>query len=84
MPLARVEHHDRGVGGGQHAVGVLGEVAVARGVEQVDDVVAVGELEHRRGDGDAALLLQLHPVRAPPAPLAPGLDRAGLAASAPP
>ena len=34
--LGRVEHHDRGVGGGQHPVGVLGEVAVARGVEQVE------------------------------------------------
>ena len=34
--LGRVEHHDRGVGRGQHAVGVLGEVAVAGGVEQVD------------------------------------------------
>ena len=29
--LGRVEDHDRGVGGGQHPVGVLGEVAVARG-----------------------------------------------------
>ena len=60
--LGRVEHHHRGVGGGQHPVGVLGEVAVARGVEQVDHAVAVGELQHGRGDRDAALLLQLHPV----------------------
>ena len=61
--LGRVEHHDRGVGGGQHPVGVLGEVAVTGGVEQVDDAVAVRELQHRRGDGDAALLLERHPVR---------------------
>ena len=60
--LGRVEHHHHGVDGGQHAVGVLGEVAVARRVEQVDDVVAVGELHHRRADRDAALLLHLHPV----------------------
>jgi hypothetical protein len=76
--LGGVEDHDGGVDGGQHAVGVLGEVAVARGVEQVEDVVAVGELQHRRGDGDAPLLLELHPVGPGPPPLAPGLDLAGL------
>ena len=52
---------------------------MAGGVEQVDDVVAVGELQHGRGDRDAALLLQLHPVRRGRAPPAAGLDRAGLA-----
>ena len=36
--LGRVQHHDRGVGCRQHPVGVLGEVAVARGVQQVHDV----------------------------------------------
>ena len=85
--LGRVEHHDRGVGRGQHAVGVLGEVAVAGSVEQVhDDLVpatggrarAVGELQHRRGDRDAALLLERHPVRRRRAPPLAGLDRAGL------
>ncbi len=46
--LRGVEQHHRGVDGGEHAVGVLGEVAVAGGVEQVDHAVAVGELQHRR------------------------------------
>ena len=64
--LRRVEQHHRRVDGGEHAVGVLGEVAVAGGVEQVDHVVAVLELQHRGGDGDAALLLHLHPVRRDP------------------
>jgi hypothetical protein len=32
-----VDHHHGGVDRGQHAVGVFGEVFVARGVEQVDD-----------------------------------------------
>ena len=76
--LGGVEHHHRGVGGGQHPVGVLGEVAVAGGVEQVDDAVAVGELQHGRGDRDAALLLELHPVGGGRAAAAAGLDRAGL------
>jgi hypothetical protein len=73
-----VEHHDRRVGGGEDPVGVLGEVAVTRGVEQVHDVVVVRELQHGRGDGDPALLLHLHPVRAHPASLAPRLHRPGL------
>jgi hypothetical protein len=39
------------------------EVFVPRGVEQVDDAVAVGELHHRRSHRDAALFFQFHPVR---------------------
>ena len=35
---------------------------MTRGVEQVDQAVGIGELHHRGGDGDAALLLHLHPV----------------------
>src|SRR5579885_2211664 len=35
---------------------------MAGGVQQVDNAVAVRELHHRGGDGDAALLLELHPV----------------------
>lgn len=62
----RVDHHDGGVDRRERAVGVFGEVFVARRVEQVDDVVAtvvaVRKLHHRRGHRDAALLLQLHPV----------------------
>ena len=46
-------------------------------VEQVHDAVPVRELEHGRGDRDAALLLELHPVRGRRAPTLPGLDRAG-------
>ena len=68
-PLARVDQHDRRVDRGQHAVGVLGEVAVARGVDQVDHVVAVDELQRGRGDRDAARLLHRHPVRHRGAPL---------------
>ena len=73
-----VEHHDGGVGGGQDPVGVLREVPVTGGVEQVDHVMAVGELQDRRRDRDAALLLERHPVRRGPPPPRPGLHRAGL------
>ena len=77
-PLARVDQHDRRVDRGQHAVGVLGEVAVARGVDEVDHVVAVDELQRRRGDRDAARLLHRHPVRHRGAPLTLAVDRPRL------
>ncbi len=69
-PLAGVDQHHGGVDGREHPVGVLGEVAVAGGVDQVDDVVAVDELQRGRGDRDPARLLHVHPVghgRAAPA-----------------
>ena len=77
--LRAVEHHDRRVGGGEHAVRVLGEVAVTRCVQQVQDLLAVRELQHGRGDRDAALLLELHPVRRGGAAIALGLHRTGAA-----
>ncbi len=60
--LAGVDDHNDRVDRRQHAVGVLGKVLVAGGVEQVDAETAVVELEDGRTDGDAAFLLQLHPV----------------------
>jgi hypothetical protein len=72
-----VDHHQRRIHGGQGAVGVLGEVFVTGGVEQVDDAVAVGELHHRGGDRDPTLLLQRHPVAGGVAGGLAALDRAG-------
>ena len=46
--LGGVDQHHRAVGGGQRAVGVLAEVLVARGVEQVDRVPAVARTAARR------------------------------------
>ena len=60
--LGRVDDHDGAVGRHQRAVGVLREILVAGGVEDVDAVALVLELHDRRGDGNTALLLQLHPV----------------------
>ena len=62
QPLGRVQEHDRAVHGGQHTIGVLREVGVARGVQQVEDVVVVGDTQRGRRDGDTAVLLHLHPV----------------------
>ena len=75
--LRGVEQHDRAVGGREHAQRVLGEVLVARGVEQVEDRVGVLEAQHGRGHRDAAAALDVHPVRGRGAARAAALDRAG-------
>ena len=72
-----LEHH-RVIGGRQGAVGVLRKVLVAGGVQQVDRAAAVVELQHRGGDRDAPLLLQLHPVGGDLALLPLGLHRPSL------
>ena len=69
--LGGVQHHDGAVGGGQGAIGVFGEVLVARRVEQVEHLAVVLERHDRGADGDAALLLDLHPVGPGPPVLAP-------------
>jgi len=61
--LGRVHQHDHRVHRGEHPVGVLGEVGVARGVDEVHDHAVVLELDGRGADRDAALLLHAHPVR---------------------
>jgi hypothetical protein len=53
--LGAVDDHDRGVGRHERAVGVFRKVLVAGGVKDVDAFALVGELQHRRGDRNAAL-----------------------------
>ena len=77
--LGRVQHHDRGVGGGQRAVGVLREVLVAGRVQQIEHQAGVVEGHHAGRDRDAALALDLHPVRAGAALFAARPHRAGRA-----
>ena len=76
--LGRVDDHDGGVGGHQGAVGVLREVLVARGVQDVDAVALILELHYRGGNGNAALLLNLHPVGGGRPGVLLALDLAGL------
>ena len=61
--LGAVDDDDDRIDGRQRAVGVFGEVLVARGVEDVDLGALVFEAHHGRGDRDAALALDLHEVR---------------------
>ena len=60
--LGAIDDHDDGIDGHECAVRVFGKVLMARRVEDVDAFALVGELEHRGCDGDAALLLDVHPV----------------------
>jgi len=60
--LCRVDEHHRAVRGDERAVGILGEVLVARRIQNIDVEAVVIELHDRRRDGNAALLFDLHPV----------------------
>ena len=60
--FCHVHHYNHAVYCGEGAVGVFSKILVARGVENVDFVVAIVEAHHRCGHRDAALLLNLHPV----------------------
>ena len=56
------EYGDRAVQHAQRALDLDGEIHVAGGVDQVDLMAAPFTGRRSRGDGDAALLLLLHPV----------------------
>ena len=79
--LRGVHHQDRALAGGERARHLVGEVDVARRVDQVELVVLAvrGGVGHPDGvelDGDAALALQVHRVEHLLAHLAL-LERAG-------
>jgi hypothetical protein len=77
-PLGGIDHHDRAIDRGKRPVRVLGEILVSRCVEQVEQDRPALKRHHRAGHGDAALLLDLHPVGPRPAPVAARLDLARL------
>jgi hypothetical protein len=62
-PLGRIDDHHRRIDGGQHAIGILGKILVARCVEKVDGVQLILELHDRAGHRNTALFFHLHPVR---------------------
>ena len=75
--LGTVDDHDRGVGGHKGTVGILRKVLVTGGIEDVDAGAVVGKLQHRGGNRNTALLLDIHPVRDGVLGRALALDRAG-------
>ena len=76
--LGTVDDHDGGVRCHEGAVGVLGEVLMAGGVQDVDAEALVLELEDGGGDGDTTLLFNLHPVGRGGTGVLLALDHAGL------
>ena len=60
--LGGVNDHDGGIRRHQGAVGVLTEVLVAGRVQNVDALALIVELQNRRGNGNTALLFNVHPV----------------------
>ncbi len=60
--LHAIDDEDDAVHRGEGAVRVLGEILVARRVEDIDLVPVVLEAHHRRRHRDAALFLDLHEV----------------------
>ena len=72
-----VDHHDRGIDGGQRAIGIFREILVARRIEEIKDAAAIFEGHHRGDDRDPALAFDSHPVRAGLAPVRLGANLAG-------
>ena len=65
--LAGVDHQQRALAGGERAVHLIGEIDVARGVDQVEHIILavarpVFEPHGLRLDGDAALALDIHGI----------------------
>ena len=77
--LGCVQQHDRGVSRNQHPVGIFREVLVAGGVQDVDPVSVIHKLHGGACHGNAALLLNLHPVRGGVLVRLPGFDAARAA-----
>ena len=77
--LGRIQQHDRRVRGDQHTVRILGEVLVSGRIQNIDPVAVVHELHCGTRHGNAALFLNLHPVRGGVLVRFPGLDAAGAA-----
>ena len=75
--LDGVEEHDGGIGGGKGAVGVLAEIVVSRGVEEVHLASGPDEVHDGGRDGDAAFLLHGHPVAGGMSGTFSGLDGSG-------
>ncbi len=75
-PLRGVDHEQRALAGGEAAVHLIGKIHMPRRVDEVELIElavarAIVEAHGLRLDGDAALALDIHRVRAP-APSSPG------------
>ena len=76
--LGGVNDHHRRVSRHQRAVGILREVLMTRGIQNVDALTLIAELQHRGRYRNTALLLDLHPVGNRMTAVFLALDHAGL------
>ncbi len=76
--LGAVDDHDSGVGGHKGTVGILREVLMARGIQNVHALACIVELQDRGSDRNTALLLDIHPVGHSVLGALLALDGAGL------
>ena len=60
--LCSIDDHDSGVRCHQGTVGILREVLMARGIQNVHALACIVELQDRGSDRNTALLLDIHPV----------------------
>ena len=60
--LCRIDDHDSGVRCHQGTVGILREVLMARGIQNVHALACIVELQDRGSDRNTALLFDVHPV----------------------
>ncbi len=52
-----IDDHDCGIDRGKDSVGIFGKVSMTWGIEEIDDVVAVGELEEAfKEESDAEII----------------------------
>ena len=72
-----VDDHDGAVDRHQRAISVFAEILMPRRVEDIDAAAVVIELQDGAGDGNAALLLDLHPIADGVALSLASFDRAG-------
>ena len=61
--FACINHHDCGIRRHKCTVSILREILMSRGIQNIDTVSVIVKLQHRRGDRNTSLLLDLHPVR---------------------
>ena len=81
--LGRVHHQQRALAGGERAVHLIGEIDMARRVDEIERIgpavfALIVEAHRLRLDGDAALALQVHIVEHLVAHLALRQAAAGL------
>jgi len=60
--LGCIDHHDGRIGSHQGTIGILREILMSRGIQNVDTEIIIFKLQHRACNGNTSLLFDFHPV----------------------